>query len=88
MTAKLRPARSRILGTVMSVPEQVRTNPYLRQMDETSHAWITPGERTRWTREAELCSTRETGGFMADSVAAVRGGRTLSGSGPVRRPRP
>lgn len=40
MTAKLRPARSRILGTGMSVPEQVRTNADLEKMVETSDAWI------------------------------------------------
>src|SRR5690349_24852810 len=66
---KLRPAKSRIIGTGMAVPEQVRTNKDLEKMVETSDEWIR--ERSGIVERRILEEGRTTSDLAADAVRAA-----------------
>ncbi len=66
---KLRPAKSRIIGTGMAVPDQVRTNKDLEKMVETSDEWIR--ERSGIVERRILEDGRTTSDLAADAVRAA-----------------
>jgi len=66
---QLRPARSRILGTGMAVPDMVWSNDHLATMVDTSDAWIR--ERTGIEERRILEPGRQNSDLAADAVRAA-----------------